>query len=68
MFDRLAAMLLPLLDAANRMRGCLRKAKASFDGERARDEHPRRIVVRTELQRTALGKVQRSLLRQQLQS
>ena len=37
--------------------------RASFDGLLARYKHPRRIVLRAELPRTALGKVQRPALR-----
>ncbi len=36
---------------------------ASFQGRLARFKHPRRVVVRTEVPRTALGKVQKAALR-----
>ena len=41
--------------------------QALFDAQLARFKHPRRIVVTTSLPRTALGKVQRGALAQQLQ-
>ena len=41
--------------------------RASFDGHLARYKHPRRIVLRADLPRTALGKVQRPALQALLQ-
>jgi fatty-acyl-CoA synthase len=40
--------------------------RASLDGVLARFKHPRRILLREQLPRTALGKVQKSLLKAQL--
>lgn len=40
--------------------------RASFEGRLARFKHPRRIELRLELPRTALGKVRRDALKQQL--
>jgi acyl-CoA synthetase (AMP-forming)/AMP-acid ligase II len=40
--------------------------QALFAARLARYKHPRRIVIRQDLPRTALGKVQKALLAQQL--
>ena len=40
--------------------------RASFDGRLARYKHPRRVIVRDTLPRTALGKVQKANLRELL--
>jgi fatty-acyl-CoA synthase len=46
----------------------LHRLQAAFDAALARFKHPRRMVVLPELPRTALGKVARAALRQQLAS
>lgn len=55
-------VLVPQPDAVPDIEGL----QASFDGVLARFKHPRRIVVHGQLPRTALGKVQKSLLKAQL--
>jgi fatty-acyl-CoA synthase len=44
----------------------LQELQALFAARLARYKHPRRLVIRQDLPRTALGKVQKALLAQQL--